>query len=79
MEVKSMNVTAEEAIAQFPALLREVMEGREVEILFDGAPVARLVPAERTGGKRGFGSAKGLFTMSDDFDEPLEDFKPYMR
>lgn len=25
-----------------------------------------------------FGSAKGLITMSDDFDEPLEDFKEYM-
>jgi hypothetical protein len=25
-----------------------------------------------------FGYAKGFFTMSDDFDEPLEDFKEYM-
>ncbi|MEO0458258.1 MAG: DUF2281 domain-containing protein [Cyanobacteria bacterium P01_A01_bin.114] len=25
-----------------------------------------------------FGSAKGLIEMSDDFDEPLEDFKEYM-
>jgi len=25
-----------------------------------------------------FGSAKGLFKMSADFDEPLEDFKEYM-
>jgi hypothetical protein len=25
------------------------------------------------------GSAKGLFIMSDDFDEPLEDFEEYMR
>ena len=25
-----------------------------------------------------FGSAKGLVWMSDDFDEPLEDFKDYM-
>jgi hypothetical protein len=24
------------------------------------------------------GSAKGRFVMSDDWDEPLEDFKPYM-
>ena len=29
-------------------------------------------------GKAKFGSAKGMFTMSDDFDEPLEDFKDYM-
>lgn len=25
-----------------------------------------------------FGSAKGLITIAPDFDEPLEDFKPYM-
>lgn len=28
--------------------------------------------------KRQFGCAKGMFTMSDDFDEPLDDFKDYM-
>ncbi|WP_460582028.1 type II toxin-antitoxin system VapB family antitoxin [Hymenobacter arcticus] len=28
--------------------------------------------------KRQFGAAKGFFVMSDDFDEPLEDFKDYM-
>jgi len=26
-----------------------------------------------------FGSAKGMFKMSADFDEPLEDFKEYMQ
>lgn len=25
-----------------------------------------------------FGSAKGMIHMAPDFDEPLEDFKPYM-
>jgi hypothetical protein len=25
------------------------------------------------------GSAKGLITIGPDFDEPLEDFKPYMK
>lgn len=25
------------------------------------------------------GSAKGLVTMSEDFDEPLPDFEPYMK
>ncbi len=25
-----------------------------------------------------FGSAKGMFVMHEDFDEPLEDFKEYM-
>jgi hypothetical protein len=26
-----------------------------------------------------FGSAKGQFKMADDFDEPLEDFREYMK
>lgn len=26
-----------------------------------------------------FGSAKGQFKMTDDFDEPLDDFKDYMK
>jgi hypothetical protein len=29
--------------------------------------------------QRKFGSAKGFFEMSKDFDEPLEDFKDYMQ
>jgi|APTNR8051073442_1049403.scaffolds.fasta_scaffold07799_2 hypothetical protein len=28
--------------------------------------------------KPGFGGAKGMFVMSPDFDEPLEDLKEYM-
>ncbi|MDQ3087265.1 MAG: DUF2281 domain-containing protein [Acidobacteriota bacterium] len=28
--------------------------------------------------KRKAGSAKGMFVMADDFDEPLEDFAEYM-
>ncbi len=28
--------------------------------------------------QRNFGAAKGFFKMSNDFDEPLEDFNEYM-
>jgi hypothetical protein len=28
--------------------------------------------------KPAFGALKGMFVMSDDFDEPLDDFKDYM-
>lgn len=28
--------------------------------------------------ERQFGAGKGLVTMADDFDEPLEDFKEYI-
>ena len=35
-------------------------------------------PAKEPKFKAGFGGAKGMFVMSPDFDEPLEDFKDYM-
>jgi hypothetical protein len=37
----------------------------------------KLVPYPVKRRKRQFGSAKGLISMSPDFDEPLEDFKEY--
>ncbi len=33
---------------------------------------------EKSHFKPGFGGAKGMFVISPDFDEPLEDFKEYM-
>lgn len=40
----------------------------------------QFTPKEGEGAKpyRRAGSAEGLVWMSDDFDEPLEDFKEYM-
>jgi hypothetical protein len=36
------------------------------------------VPVSQAKPRPQFGSAKGLISMSDDFDEPLEDFAEYM-
>ena len=33
---------------------------------------------KRHTGKAQFGSGKGMFTITPDFDDPLEDFKEYM-
>ena len=43
-----------------------------VELLAAGQPGAAGTAASKAG------SAKGLIEISPDFDEPLEDFKPYM-
>jgi antitoxin (DNA-binding transcriptional repressor) of toxin-antitoxin stability system len=40
---------------------------REIVIVIDGAPAARLVPYEKR--RRMFGLDRGLFTVPDDFDE----------
>jgi len=61
------------------SLIQEVGTGTEVVITRNGQPVARLVPATaETSSDRVPGSAKGLFTVPDDFDAPLEDFREYM-
>ena len=39
------------------------------------AAAPEAIPAKP---KPQFGSAKGLITIGPDFDEPLEEFKPYM-
>ncbi|MCX6200000.1 MAG: DUF2281 domain-containing protein [Bacteroidetes bacterium] len=39
----------------------------------------KLAHFQNTGNKQPvFGSAKGMFVMKADFDEPLDDFKEYM-
>jgi hypothetical protein len=37
------------------------------------------IPKSNKGKKRTFGFAKNAITIKPDFDEPLEDFKEYMR
>jgi len=48
-----------------------------VDHLLEGKANDEVFESDKPG--RGFGSGKGMFgKMSDDFDEPLEDFKEYM-
>lgn len=70
-------ITLAEASKNLPELIEAAMNGEEIVITKDNQPVVKLTPvsAER---RSLFGSAKGLITISDDFDEPLEDFKDYM-
>jgi len=56
-------------------LLKAAIEGETVLIVGDDQKTVQLVPLKE---RRKAGSAKGTFTMSEDFDEPLEDFREYM-
>jgi antitoxin (DNA-binding transcriptional repressor) of toxin-antitoxin stability system len=67
-----------EAQVRLKDLIREASHGEDVVIEDEDGVAVRLVPVERQGIPR-FGSARGLFTMSDDFDAPLDDFAPYER
>ena len=53
-------------------LVEKVVEGEEIVITKDNHPLVKLVAAGTPSkGQRQFGSAKGLITIADDFDEPL--------
>ncbi len=69
-------VTIHEAKTHLSELIRRVSRGEVITIVQKGAPVARLVPALPERPERKPGSARGLVTISDDFDAPLlEDLK----
>jgi len=70
-----------EAKKQIAELIEAAMRGEEIEISKDNQPVAKIVgipPANKKRWPSKAGSAKGMVWMSDDFDEPLEEFKEYM-
>ena len=69
-----MKVDVHEAKRLFSDRLDRIALGKEVVITDKGEPVARLVPIPATAKKRRkfrFGSAKGEFTVPDDFNDPL--------
>lgn len=72
-------VSLEEAKTQLPDLIDAAVGGEEIIIAKDPHHLVKLVPVPTTKPRPQFGSAKGLITMSDDFDEPLEDFEEYMK
>ena len=78
-----LNVDIMQAGDSLPELIAQSIEGKEIVISQSGKPLVKLVAlnGQKLSGqkrKRRFGSAKGLIRMSDDFDEPLEDFRDYM-
>ena len=76
--LKMQNIDINQAEQQLSKLVNHAASGDEVVITKNGKPVAKLVAITEHKQHRQFGSAKGLIKISDDFDEPLEDFKEYM-
>jgi len=56
-------------------LIAQGIGGKEIVITKGGQPVVKLLPIAGPKRKRRFGSARGLIKISDDFDQPLENFK----
>jgi prevent-host-death family protein len=74
-----MNISIAEAKAKFSELVKRAEAGEEILVTRHGKVVARLSPPQAASRKPPlFGALKGQIWISDDFDEPLEDFKDYM-
>jgi prevent-host-death family protein len=72
-------VNIEEAKTHLSDLIDAAVKGEEVVITKDTLHIVRLVPITKSRPRPQFGSAEGLITMSDDFDEPLKDFQDYTK
>jgi prevent-host-death family protein len=66
-----MEVNVHKAKTHLSKLLEKVALGEEVVIAKAGKPVAKLVPMDSHPKNRVLGSAKGEFTVPDDFNDPL--------
>lgn len=71
-------VDLKQAGSHLAELVEQAKHGAEVVLTERGEPVAKIIPITRTKPQREFGSAQGLITISDDFNEPLDEFREYM-
>ena len=70
--------TLEKKIAQLPEDLRLKAESIIDALLNEAKNMATKQTEDGIKINRGYGALKGKIWMSDDFNEPLEDFKDYM-
>ena len=70
-------VTLHEAADHLPELIKAAMQGDDVFIVKDEEEIVQLVPVTDSGRHPKFGSARGLITIAEDFDAPLDDFAEY--
>ena len=71
-------VNLDEAQKKLPELIEEAANGEDVQISRGDGASFRIVPVAKSGKGRVIGSARGLIKISDDFDDPIEGFEPYM-
>ena len=69
----------EQAQENLSRLIDDVAFGEHIVITRNQVPVAELIPVAHPGPRPVFGNAKGVLTLSGDFDAPLDDFRAYMK
>lgn len=74
-------VSVSEASKDLLKLIEAAIKGEEIVITKDEEPIAKLVPVppiKKTWPAKA-GSAKGMVTIAEDFDEPIADFEDYLQ
>jgi antitoxin (DNA-binding transcriptional repressor) of toxin-antitoxin stability system len=72
-------IELDKAKSQLDALIQAALNGEEVVLTCNHEPVLKLIPVSQSTPRRKAGTAKGMISMTEDFDEPLEDFREYMQ
>lgn len=72
-------IELEKAKSQLETIIQTALDGEEVVITLNDEPVLKLIPVLKPKPYRKAGSARGMISMAEDFDEPLEDFEEYMQ
>jgi len=72
-------VNIHEAKTHLSKLIQEAIAGEDVIIAKGNKPVVKLVALPQQELQRQLGTARGKMVMSAGFDEPLDDFSPYMQ
>ena len=70
-EELTVTVNVHEAKTHLSRLLEQALAGDDVIIMRSGRHLVRLVPVEMAPKRRVVGSAKGEFTVPDDFNDEL--------
>lgn len=70
-------VTIHQAKTHLSRLIVSALEGEEIVIARRNTPLVRLVPIQRPRPEQILGDYRGRVRISDDFDQPLEDFEGY--
>lgn len=71
-------LSIEVAKLEWNNILQDALLGIPSLITKAGSPVAEIKPLQHVRPKPVFGCAKGQISMSEDFNQPLDDFSEYM-
>jgi prevent-host-death family protein len=78
INMSTRNIDINDAKDKFQEIVLQAEQGDEIIITKNNKPIVKISPLQEKKFHRKAGSAKGMIKMSDDFNEPLEEFKEYM-